>query len=134
MKVKRRIALLLMVCVLMMTLAVTAFATAEKPYGIYETTITEGNWLSRDKATARITRCDCGRVDNYLMAGLSVQYESGGYYYWTPNEDYYYYSSGEDTDEQTKSIKKANINCAAAWYQARCGTGSQESYFQEIYN
>lgn len=127
MKVKRRIALLLMVCVLMMTLAVTAFATAEKPYGSYTTTITDGWWFFKDTATATISKCSCNPVDNYLMAGIAIQYLSDGNYYWSPDEDVYYYNSGENTSEESVSTSEANITYAEAWYQARCGEGKTVS-------
>ena len=68
MKYKKGLALLLVCFALIGTTWLTASATASKPYGSYSTTI------SSSSATARISKCSCNQVNNYLMAAIQVQY------------------------------------------------------------
>lgn len=118
---------LILACLTVLSLAVTAAATESKPYGSYDVTITSG--LLQDTATAYVTKCSCNPVDNYLMAGIQIQYKEGNQYYWTPSSSSYYYKSGTNVDSAQKSISEGDITYAKAWIQARCGDGDTHSYY-----
>lgn len=77
-------------------------------------------WIGKDTATATITSCECDETDNYLMAGVQIQYLVGDYKKWSPKEDYYWYNSGTDTIKQSCSASENNVTFARAWFQAEC--------------
>ena len=85
-----------------------------------------------DSATASITRCSCNPVDNYLMAGIRVQYYDGNNYCWDPVvENTYYFSEGTNVYSESKSVSRNNINYANGCFLARCGSGSKKSFNKE---
>ena len=108
MKYKKGLALLLVCFALIGTTWLTASATASKPYGSYSTTI------SSSSATARISKCSCNPVNNYLMAAIQVQYKS----------------EGSNTTGVSKTVNESNITYAKGWFKARCGTGSTKSFYR----
>lgn len=123
----KRFVVAILALVMVVTLfAFSAFATNYKPYKSYSTRIY--NMGTVDVAVSTIVKCDCNPVDNYLMAGIQVQYKEGNNYYWTPSSTSYYYSSGTNVEREIRSIKKKDITFARGWFQARCGTGSMKSY------
>ena len=124
MKYKKGLALLLVCFALIGTTWLTASATASKPYGSYSTTI------SSSLATARISKCSCNPVNNYLMAAIQVQYKSGDNYYWYPSSSSYVYSEGSNTTGVSKTVNESNITYAKGWFKARCGTGSTKSFYR----
>ena len=115
MKYKKGLALLLVCFALIGTTWLTASATASKPYGSYSTTI------SSSSATARISKCSCNPVNNYLMAAIQVQY---------PSSSSYVYSEGSNTTGVSKTVNESNITYAKGWFKARCGTGSTKSFYR----
>ena len=79
-------------------------------------------WIGKDTATATITSCECDETNNYLMAGVQIQYLVGDYKYWSPQEGYYWYNSGTDTARQSCSASEYDVTFARAWFQAECYT------------
>lgn len=122
----RRILAFILVCVTIISLTVTAAASSNTPYG--KKTLYVSHDLLTDTAKAYISKCGCNPVDNYLMAGIQVQYKEGNQYKWTPGSGTYYYDSGTNIGYATESITKTDINFAKAWFQARCRSGEVKSY------
>lgn len=119
---KKSIALILSL-ILVMSLTISASATADRPYGSYSTSISDG-W-TKDTATSTITKCTCTPVNNYLMAGIQIQYIVDGDYYWSPDtQGSYYYASGTNVSSRSKSLSANEITSAEGWFQARCGNGT----------
>ncbi len=109
-------------------LSTNVFATPNKPYDSADVSIS----ANADSATASITRCSCNPVDNYLMAGIRVQYYDGNNYCWDPvGENTYYFSEGMNVYSESKSVSRNNINYANGWFLARCGSGSKKSFNKE---
>lgn len=130
-KSKRLISIILTCVTLVSVLAVGASATADKPYSDADVTLTIGTWGGADTATACITRCDCMPVENYLFAGLKVQYEvDGNDYLWYPSKKAYIYDSGHDVGSAKISYKEHYIYYIDAWFQAQCDTGEKVSFFE----
>ncbi len=119
---KRKILAILLACMLVASLSISASATEDKPYGGFSTTISSG--LLKDTATSTISRCSCTPVDNYLMAGLQIQYVEDGDYNWNPSQSTYVYDSGYNVNSRTKSLSAGEIFYAEGWFQARCGDGT----------
>lgn len=132
MKTRRFFAVILTCLVLTSVLGVTAFATASKPYTSYSTTISNG--LIKDTATATITKCSCSPVNNYLKAGIQVQYKKGDAYYWEPSSSDIYINYGTNVDSRSQSYSVANIVYAYGEFHARCGSGSELTYTKEATN
>lgn len=132
MKAKRMLALLLAALLLVSLFAVAAFATPSKPYGTYGVSVSNG--LFKDTATASISRCTCMPVDNYLKAGIQVQYEKDGGYYWIPSDATVYVKSATNTEGVSESIEQKNIVYVHGQFKARCGSGAEKSYWDSTTN
>lgn len=124
---KHKLFALILACLTVFTLTVTVAASESKPYGEYHIEIDDGEFI--DTATAYVTKCSCNPVDNYLMAGIQVQYLVGNEYKWTPGEKTFYYNSGTNIARAERKISKGQINYAKAWIQARCGDGNMISRY-----
>ena len=131
MKLTRRPITSLAAVTLFSALTITSFASSSKPYESYSTKISKP-FLSSTRATSTITRCSCIPVDNYLFAGVRVQCEEGNNYVNYPNSpDTYYYEHGYNVGTKKITVTYSDIIYAKGWFQARCGKGSQKSYFAE---
>ena len=119
--------------ILVMSLTISASATADQPYGSYSTSISDG-W-TKDTATSTITKCTCTPVDNYLMAGIQIQYIVDRDYNWNPvTQGTYYYDSGTNVSSRSKSLSANEITFAEGWFQARCGDGTMWSDYSSDSN
>lgn len=108
-------------------LSTNVFATPTTPYGAACVYIASDG----KSATAFITKCSCNPVNNHLMAAIQVQYSVGNNYYWTPSENTYYFSEGSNVASEQKTISVDNINYARGWFLARCGSGSEISFYRD---
>lgn len=126
MKARRMLTLLIACLMLVSVFGVTAFASETKPYKDYYVTISNG--LLKDSSTATITKCGCVPVDNYLKAGIHVQYKTGDQYEWDPSQSTVYINEGTNVESRSQSISVANIVYAYGQFQAQCGDGTRYSY------
>lgn len=130
MKIKKIIAIVACVGASIATMSVCASATTAKPYSTYKTSISSG-WGSKKTATAYITKCSCNPVNNWLAACIKVQYKDGNNYVWDPVDDEidgYYYQNGYNMNEARISVSHDNITYAKSFFEAKCGTGSMQTW------
>lgn len=86
-------------------------------------------------ATAVLTRCTCLPVDNYLYAGVRVQYRAmnGTQYYWSPTSGYIG-SSGYDVENRTTTVTLYGnylIVYAQAKFEAQCGSNTKSIFYRQ---
>lgn len=116
---RRILSLGLLVLSLLSIAAVTASATASKPYRSYDA------WFqSTSEGCAGIYKCSCTPVDNYLYASAKAQYlAANGRYKWT----------GAVTDKGYNVKQRAFVVASPsgqkvyyvdASFKAKCGSGS----------
>lgn len=122
MKKSKFLLVALVIALVVAAFPLAAFAASAQDCEAYkEAKITLSTpWIGKDTATATITSCECDETDNYLMAGVQIQYLDGDYKKWSPKEDYYWYNSGTDTIKQSCSASEYNVTFARAWFQAEC--------------
>lgn len=79
------------------------------------------------KVYAKLTRCDCTPVDNYLYTSTKAQYMSGGTYVWSNwNENY-----GSNVASMSSTTWKSGIVFGYCHFRHSCSTGgSAYTYYQ----
>lgn len=127
---KRKFLTCVVAVLLVATMAFTVSATAEKPYDYYTTYIDD--YFLWETAVARIVKCDCLPVDNYLLASLKIQYLEGNQYLWSPNSTQYYPDDGSNIPSMEYTMSKTDIVYAESWFAARCGDGKQVNIFDSV--
>lgn len=86
---------------------------------------------SHPNATARLTKCHCLPVDNYLYVGVRAQYNIGNNYYWNPGSSSYIEDDGSDINSVCASAYISDVGIivyAKAHYEATCGTNATSSF------
>lgn len=128
-KVKKFLAVLLVVIAIASIGLIGASATSSKPYSSKNASIA----ILKTSATAYIKKCDCSPVNNYLAVWIRVQYEEDGQYYWDPSgTGTYYYDEGTNVDEARKKVSGSKICYTDGYYYARCGSGQLREYEFEV--
>lgn len=128
-KVKKFLAVLLVVITIASIGLISVSAASDKPYGTKNASIA----LLKTSATAYITKCDCSPVNNYLAVWIRAQYLKDGTYYWSPSgTGTYYYDEGTDVDEARKKISGSKICYTDGYHYARCGSGQLREYEFEV--
>ncbi len=124
----KKVAAIIILTTMLLIMSITALASANKPYTTYYTTINHYS-NSLDSGYSYISKCSCNPVDNYLYAGVRVQYREGTNYYNDPVSQYvYYYSDGNDVSYRDVSCYHYNINYAWGYFKARCYAGGGPLY------
>ena len=128
----KRVTAIIVSAAVMILLSITALASATKPYTTYYTTIYPGATV--DQGYSYISKCSCNPVDNYLYAGVRVQYYNGNNYIWDPASSLnYYYSEGYDVSYRDASCSHININYADGYFKARCYASGGSLYVYHDY-
>ncbi len=92
-------------------------------------------WFGKKIATARIEKCSCNPVDNYLSANIRIQHynDDTHSFEWIPDrEGYYRYDSNYNAAYSEVSIKEKKINYVDGLFYARCGDDQQITTRREL--
>ena len=89
-------------------------------------------YINTSSIGARIGKCDCAPVDNYLYASTKAQYydPSDNAYHWTNWKERY----GEDVNSVTSTTDHSNLYCGYCHYRWECYTGSSGRHMAEYLN
>ena len=135
MKKKKIICLVLVLC-LLFGVSVTASATC-KGWGNWHLSVIDRQMSNgtQPHATAKLWRCSCLPIDNYLYAGVRAQYRAmnGTQYYWSPTSGYTY-SDGYDVESRTATVTLYGdylIVYAQAKFQGKCGSNTMSTFYRE---
>ena len=119
MAMKKKLISIMLLCVAIISLMIIP-ATADSHNIAERCYLDMGREGLKDVACARIQRCSCLPVDNYLAVMLQVQYRVEGSYFWEPSANTYKIEDGYNVDEVSTSIKQDEIPYAKAVYQEDC--------------
>ena len=134
-KIKKIICTVMVIC-LLCGVGVTASASC-KGWRDWHLSVIDRQMANgtQPHATAKLWRCNCLPVDNYLSVGVRVQYSvmNGTQYYWSPTSDFKY-SEGYDIESIEKTVTLYGnylIVYAQAKFQAQCSTNAMSTFYRE---
>lgn len=89
-------------------------------------------YINSSAISAKIGRCDCAPVDNYLYASTKAQYydPADNAYHWTNWKERYAY----DTESVTSTTNHDNLYCGYCHYRWECYTGGSGRHMAEYLN
>ena len=136
-KMKKVLAVLIVLGVLG-TVGTTASAACRGWYGLTFNVIDREIYNTKAHADVALTKCNCVPVNNYLSAGVWIQYkygENGTYFYYKPGYESYQPDYGSNVSSVSRSVSVPENLCiivyAKARFVARCGSNPNNTFYRE---